>query len=80
MYDKNSRPHAIRNTELYNTSREFLQKALSVIESSIKENCVMDISIEYKIHDEGYSYTYNSKPNFDVIILKNRENLRIIRV
>lgn len=75
MYDKNSTHNAIQNTELYNKSKEFLQKALSVIGYSIKKDCVMDISIEYKIHDEGYSYTYNLKPNFDVIISKNREKI-----
>jgi hypothetical protein len=73
--NKNSRPPAIRNTELYDKSRKLLQKALSVIESSIKENRFMDISIEYKIDDEGYSYRYNLKPNFDVIISKNKEKI-----
>lgn len=73
--NKKPRPSAIRNTDLFYKSRKFLQKAVSVIESSIEEDCVTDMSKEYKIYSEGYSYTYNLKPNFDVIISKNREKI-----
>jgi hypothetical protein len=60
-----SEPSAIQNTDLFNKSRRFLQKAVSVVEISIQKQCPLDISKDYKIDSEGYSYSYSLKPNFE---------------
>jgi hypothetical protein len=68
--NNNFRPSSIQNTDLFSKSRELPQKALSVIESSIEDDCVMDISKEYKIDDEGYSYRYILKDDINQIMLR----------